>query len=189
MLRFLDGNPRFILVRIRETDPKKVLAQLELSWKEINPEIPFDYTFMNEQIDEFYEFEEKIGKIFIYFTIFAMLIAALGLYGLATYISEQRTKEIGIRKAMGSSVSKISYILSKDFAKPVLLANLFAWPLAWFTMKQWLQNFEYQTDMSLNIVWIFLLAGFLALVLALITVNIQTIRAASSNPVDALRYE
>ncbi|HEC43219.1 MAG TPA: FtsX-like permease family protein [Bacteroides sp.] len=189
MLRFLDGNPRFILVRIRETDPKKVLAQLELSWKEINPEIPFDYTFIDEQIDEFYEFEEKIGKIFIYFTLFAMLIAALGLYGLATYISEQRTKEIGIRKAMGSSVSKISYILSKDFAKPVLLANLFAWPLAWFTMKQWLQNFEYQTDMSLNIVWIFLLAGFLALVLALITVNIQTIRAASSNPVDALRYE
>ncbi|MFC2111675.1 FtsX-like permease family protein [Bacteroidota bacterium] len=189
MLRFLSEEPGFILLRIRETDPKTVLDQLELTWKDINPEIPFDYIFLEEHIGRFHEPEEKIGKIFVYFTLFAMFIAVLGLYGLATYIAEQRTKEIGIRKAMGSSVGKISYILSKDFAKPVLLANLFAWPLAWFTMKHWLQNFEYQTDMSMKVAWIFLLAGFLALLLSLITVNIRAVRAASSNPVDALRYE
>jgi putative ABC transport system permease protein len=189
MLRFLRGNPRFILARIREDDPRTTLQELELAWKEINPEIPFDYSYMDETIDRFYEFEDKIGKIFIYFTLFAMFIAGLGLYGLASFISEQRTKEIGIRKAMGSSVGKISFILSRDFARPVLLSNLLAWPLAWFTMKRWLQNFEYQTDISWKIAWIFILAGFVALVLALITVNIQTIRAASSNPVNALRYE
>ncbi|MCK4748001.1 MAG: ABC transporter permease, partial [Bacteroidales bacterium] len=159
------------------------------AWKEINPEIPFSYDFLDERIEKFYEFEDKIGVLFIYFTCFAMFIAALGLYGLASFIAEQRTKEIGIRKAMGSSVGGISFILSKDFTKPVLLANLLAWPLAWFTMKQWLQNFEYQTEMSWRILWVFAAAGFLALVLALITVNFQTIRAASSNPVNALRYE
>ncbi len=189
MLRFLRSDPRFILARIRGEDPRTVLAELELAWKEINPEIPFDYIYLDESIEEFYQFEDKIGKIFIYFTLFALFIAALGLYGLASFISEQRTKEIGIRKAMGSTVSKISIILSKDFAKPVLLANLLAWPLAWFTMRQWLQNFEYQTDMSWRIAWVFALAGFAALLLALITVNIQTIRAATSNPIDSLRYE
>ena len=189
MLRFLNGSPRFILTRIRGEDTGNVLHELELVWKEINPEIPFDYVFMDEQIEKFYEFEDKIGKIFIYFSLFAMFIAALGLYGLASFITEQRTKEIGIRKAMGSSVARISFILSRDFARPVLLANLLAWPLAWFTMNNWLQNFEYQCDMSWNIAWVFAVAGLSTLILALVTVNIQTIRAASSNPVNALRYE
>jgi len=189
LLQFLRDDPRFILIRIRDKDPRSVLNELELAWKDIYPEIPFEYEYLDSRIEEFYEFEDKIGKIFIYFTLFAMFIAALGLYGLATYISEQRTKEIGIRKAMGSTVRHVSFLLSKDFAKPVLLANLFAWPLAWFTMKEWLQNFEYQTEISLEIWWIFAVAGFLALLLSLITVNIKTIRAASSNPVDALRYE
>ncbi len=189
MLRYLRGDPAFILVRIRGEDPRSVLQELELAWREINPEIPFEYIYLDERIDEFYEFEDKIGKIFIYFTLFAMFIASLGLYGLASFVTEQRTKEIGIRKAMGSSVSKIAVLLSKDFARPVLFANLLAWPLAWFTMKHWLQNFEYQTDMSWKIIWVFAAAGFLALLLSLITVNIKTIQAASSNPVDALRYE
>jgi putative ABC transport system permease protein len=189
ILRYLDGEPRFILARIRGEDQGTVLAELELAWKEINPELPFDFIFLDDKIGELYEFENKTGKIFMYFTLFAMLIAALGLHGLASFIAEQRTKEIGIRKAMGSSVGGISFILSKDFARPVLLSNLLAWPLAWFTMKQWLQNFEYQTDMSWRIVWIFAMAGIAALILALITVNIQTVRTAASNPVNALRYE
>ncbi len=189
MLQFLRDDPRFILVRIRDNDPRSVLNELELAWKDINPEIPFEFEYLNNRIEEFYEFEDKIGKIFIYFTLFAIFIAALGLYGLATYISEQRTKEIGIRKAMGSTIVGVSFLLSKDFAKPVLLANLFAWPLAWFTMKEWLRNFEYQLDLSWNIFWVFGLSGLAALILSLITVNIRTIRAASSNPVDSLRYE
>ncbi len=189
LLQFLRDDPRFIMIRIRENDPRSVLNELELAWKDINPEIPFEFEYLNERIAQFYEFEDKIGKIFIYFTLFAMFIAAIGLFGLATFISEQRTKEIGIRKAMGSSVSMISFLLSRDFAKPVLLANLLAWPLAWFTMKAWLQNFEYQVDMSWSMLWVFGIAGMAALVLSLITVNIRTIRAASSNPVNALRYE
>jgi putative ABC transport system permease protein len=189
MLRFLRGDPNFILLRIRNEDPAGVLKELEPTWKEINPEIPFDYVYLDERINRFYDFEDKIGRIFLYFTLFAMFIAALGLYGLASYVSDQRTKEIGIRKVMGSSVSGISVLLSRDFARPVLLANLLAWPLAWFTMKHWLQNFEYQTDMSWKILWVFAAAGIAALLLSLITVNIQTIRAASSNPVNSLRYE
>ena len=189
LLRFLRNNPRFILVRIRHQDPAGVMKSLEHTWNGINPEIPFDYVYLNDRIDRFYEFEDKIGKIFVYFTLFAIFIAALGLYGLASFIAEQRTKEIGIRRAMGSSIRGISLLLSRDFARPVMLANLLAWPLAWFTMKHWLQNFEYRTDMSWNSLWIFAAAGIAALFIALITVNIQTIRAASSNPVDSLRYE
>jgi putative ABC transport system permease protein len=162
------------------------LIALEDAWDEINPDIPFDYQFLNERIDQFYANEKKMSNIFLYFTVFALFIAALGLYGLATFISEQRTKEIGIRKAMGSSISKISYILSRDFAKPVLLANLFAWPTAWFAINKWLQNFSFRTDLEL---WIFPAAALITLLLALITVNIQTIRAASANPVNSLRYE
>jgi putative ABC transport system permease protein len=189
LLRFLRDDPNFILVRIDHTDPAMVMDALERAWNTINPEFPFDYVYLNDRIDRFYEFEDKIGKIFTYFTLFAIFIAALGLYGLASFISEQRTKEIGIRRSMGSSIAGISILLSRDFARPVLLANLLAWPLAWFTMEHWLQNFQYRTDMSWRIIWVFAAAGLAALVVSLITVNIQTIRAASANPADSLRYE
>jgi putative ABC transport system permease protein len=162
------------------------LKALEAAWEETNPDIPFDYIFLNERIAQFYASEKKMGNIFVYFTAFALFIAALGLYGLATFISEQRTKEIGIRKAMGSSITKIAYILSRDFAKPVMLANLVAWPVAWFAMNKWLQNFSFRTDLAL---WVFPAAALVTLLLALITVNIRTIRAASANPVNSLRYE
>ena len=166
--------------------PSVTLLALEEAWESINPEIPLNYEFLDERIAGFYEYEQKMGKIFIYFTLFALLIAALGLYGLASFISEQRTKEIGIRRAMGSTIGKIAYILSRDFAKPVLLANIVAWPLAWFTMNKWLQDFTYRADLAL---WIFPAAALITLLLALITVNLKTIRAASANPVNSLRYE
>jgi putative ABC transport system permease protein len=186
MLRFLGGQPRYLIVRLLSDSTPLTLLALENAWEEINPDLPFDYQFLNERIDQFYTYEKKMGNIFIYFTAFALFIAALGLYGLATFISEQRTKEIGIRKVMGSSIAKISYILSRDFAKPVLLANLVAWPLAWHAMNKWLQNFSFRTEPAL---WVFPAAALLTLLLALITVNIQTIRAASANPVNSLRYE
>ena len=186
MLRFLGGQPNYLIIKLlSDTTPLTLLA-LENAWGEINPDIPFDYQYLDERIDQFYTYEKKMGNIFVYFTVFALFIAALGLYGLATFISEQRTKEIGIRKAMGSSIAKISYILSRDFAKPVLLANLVAWPAAWFSINKWLQNFSFRTDLEL---WIFPAAAFITMLLALITVNIQTIRAASANPVNSLRYE
>ena len=186
MLRFLSGQPRYLIIKLLSDSSPLTLIALKNAWDEINPDIPFDYQFLNERIDQFYANEKKMSYIFLYFTVFALFIAALGLYGLATFISEQRTKEIGIRKAMGSSISKISYILSRDFAKPVLLANLFAWPTAWFAINKWLQNFSFRTDLEL---WIFPAAALITLLLALITVNIQTIRAASANPVNSLRYE
>ncbi|KPL25915.1 MAG: hypothetical protein AMS23_04040 [Bacteroides sp. SM1_62] len=186
MIRFLRGQPNYLIIKLLSDSTPLTLLKLENAWEEINPEIPFDYHFLNERIDQFYANEKKMGNIFVYFTIFALFIAALGLYGLASFIAEQRTKEIGIRKAMGSSISKIAYILSRDFAKPVLLANLVAWPLAWFAMNKWLQNFTFRTDLAL---WIFPAAALVTLLLSLITVNIQTIRAASANPIYALRYE
>ena len=186
MLRFLSGQPRYLIIKLLSDSTPLTLLALENAWDEINPDIPFDYQFLNERIAQYYANEKKMSNIFLYFTVFALFIAALGLYGLATFISEQRTKEIGIRKAMGSSISKISYILSRDFAKPVLLANLFAWPAAWFAINKWLQNFSFRTDLEL---WIFPAAALITLLLALITVNIQTIRAASANPVNSLRYE
>jgi putative ABC transport system permease protein len=186
MIRYLGGKANYLLVRLISDSTPATLRALEKAWDRINPSIPFDYRFLNERIDRFYTAEKKVGRIIMYFTIFAFFIAALGLYGLATFISEQRTKEIGIRKAMGSSISRISYILSRDFAKPVLLANLIAWPVAWYSMDRWLQHFSYRTDLAL---WIFPAAAIVTLLLALITVNMRTIRAASANPVHALRYE
>jgi putative ABC transport system permease protein len=186
MLRFLSGQPRYLIIKLLSDFTPLTLLELENAWDEINPDIPFDYQFLNERIAQYYAYEKKMGNIFVYFTVFALFIAALGLYGLATFISEQRTKEIGIRKAMGSSISKISYILSRDFAKPVLLSNLVAWPAAWFAINKWLQNFSFRTDLEL---WIFPAAALITVILALITVNIQTIRAASANPVNSLRYE
>jgi len=186
MLRFLGGPPNYLIIKLLSDSTPLTLLALENAWEEINPDIPFDYQYLNERIAQYYEYEKKMGSIFIYFTAFALFIAALGLYGLATFIAEQRTKEIGIRKAMGSSISKISYILSRDFARPVLLANLVAWPAAWFAINKWLQNFSFRTDLAL---WIFPAAALITLLLALITVNIQTVRAASANPVNSLRYE
>lgn len=186
MLRFLGGQPNYLIIKLISDYTPLTLHALENAWEKINPDFPFNYEFLDERIAKFYAYEKKMGNIFVYFTAFALFIAALGLYGLATFISEQRTKEIGIRKAMGSSISKISYILSRDFAKPVLLANLVAWPIAWFAINKWLQNFSFRTDLAL---WIFPAAALLTLLLALITVNIQTIRAASANPVNSLRYE
>lgn len=186
MIQYLRELPGYLLVKTRTMDTRDVLPELEAAWEEVNPDMPFDYQYLDSRIAQFYEYEKKMGEIMVYFTIFALFIAVLGLYGLASYMAEQRTKEIGIRKAMGSSTWLISFILSRDFARPVLLANLVAWPMAWLIMGRWLQEFSYQTEIRY---WIFIVSGLLALLIAVVTVNIQTIRASSFNPVDALRYE
>jgi putative ABC transport system permease protein len=124
--------------------------------------------------------------LFSYFSGLAIFIACLGLLGLASFSAEQRTKEIGIRKVLGASVASVLALISKDFLKLVMVANLIAWPLAWYAMNRWLQNFAYRVDMSW---WVFALAGGLALAIALVTVSTQAIRAALANPVNSLRYE
>jgi len=175
-----------ISVKITSQNLSAVVASFEKAWRQLFPDAPFDYYFIDESFDRQYRADERLSKIFTAFSSFAIFIACLGLFGLAAYSAEQRTKEIGIRKVLGATVPGIVGLLSKDFVKLVLLANFIAWPVAWFAMNKWLQNFAYRIDIGW---WVFALAGGIALIIALLTVSAQAIRAALANPVEALRYE
>ena len=175
-----------ISVKISPEGLPKTLAALEKRWAMLAGERPFEYRFLDEQFDALYRFEEQTGQIFGVFAILAALIACLGLFGLASFTAEQRTKEIGIRKVLGASVSSILILLSRDFLKLVVLAFVVAIPLAYFGMRQWLQNFAYRTDMGVGL---FILVGGLAVLIALATVSYQSLKAALADPVDAIRYE
>ena len=150
------------------------------------PNEPFTYSFLNEEFDSMYRSEQRSGKIFISFAVLAILIACLGLFGLAAYAAEQRTKEIGIRKVLGATVSNIVSMLSKDFLKLVLIASLIAFPVAWWFMNRWLRDFAYRIHIKW---WVFVLASVLAVFIAIITVSFQAIKAALTNPVKNLRTE
>jgi len=142
--------------------------------------------FIDDNFAQLYEQHERTLEIFGYITLFAIFIAGLGLFGLTLYVTAQKTKEIGIRKILGASVFNIVKLLSKSFINLVLLAFLIAGPIAWYIMNKWLQNFAYRIDLT---IWIFLSAGLAALVIALLTVSWQAVRAAAANPVTALRHE
>ena len=150
------------------------------------PAQPFNYTFMDADFDKIYTAEQRTGKLFITFAVFAILIGCLGLFGLVTYAAEQRIKEIGVRKVLGASVRGIVTMLSKDFARLILIASLIAFPIAWWAMHKWLQSFAYRITISW---WVFIAAGISALVIALLTVSFRAIRAALANPVKSLRTE
>jgi putative ABC transport system permease protein len=141
---------------------------------------------MDEEYEKVYRNEERMGKIFNYFALLAIFISCLGLFGLASFATEQRTKEIGIRKVLGSSVGRIVLLLSKDFARWVLAANLVAWPIAYYVMTKWLEGFAYKASFG---IWIFVLSGGIAMTVALVTVSYQAIKTAVTNPVNALKYE
>ena len=173
-------------VRFRTSDISGLVREVESKFHAAKLGLPFSYTFMDDDFDKLYHAEQQTGRVFITFAIFAILIACLGLFGLVTYAAEQRTKEIGIRKVLGASVGNIVGLISKDFTILVGIAALIAFPVAWWTMYQWLGTFAYRTEISW---WIFLLAGAVAFVIALLTVSIQTIRAALANPVKSLRSE
>ncbi|MGV3589489.1 MAG: ABC transporter permease [Adhaeribacter sp.] len=175
-----------ISVKLQGNNIPEGLAHLEKTWKKFLPENPFDYNFLDESFGQLYEAEQKQGLLFTIFAGIAILIACLGLFGLASFATEQRTKEIGIRKVLGASVSGIVTMLSKDFLKLVLLANIIAWPLAWYGMHRWLQDFAYRTNISW---WIFGVATVLALIVALLTVSFHAAKAAVANPVKALKTE
>ena len=150
------------------------------------PGMPFSYQFLDESFDNMYRAEQRIGKVAMSFAILAVFIACLGLFGLATFMAEQRTKEIGVRKVLGATVPNIVTMLSKDFVRLVLLASVIAFPVAWYAMNRWLQDFAYRIDIGW---WIFILAGLIAIIIAIITVSFQAIRAALTNPVNSLRTE
>lgn len=163
-----------------------MLARVENKWKALSPHHRFAYSFMDEDFDAIYRTEQRMGQLFVSFTSLAIIIACLGLFGLAAYAAEQRTKEIGIRKVLGASVSIIVGMLSKDFLKLVCIAILIASPIAWILMQKWLQDFAYRVNIHW---WILAIAGVTAILIAFITISFQSIKAASANPVKSLRSE
>jgi len=179
-------NLNIITLNISTSDLKEVLVFAEKTWNKLFPGRPFEYSFLDEDFNRLYITEEVRSRIFGVFTLLGLFVACLGLLGLASFAAEQRTKEIGIRKVLGASVSGIILMLSKEFTKWVVIANAVAFPVVYFVMSQWLQNFAYRTSISL---WIFILSALSTLILALITVFFQAIKAATANPVDSLRYE
>ncbi len=173
-------------IKISSEDIPETIAFLEDTWKKFSPEYPFEYSFLDEEVDRMYRTEQRLGRSFFYFTVIAIFIASLGLFGLISYSAERRTKEIGIRKVLGAQISNITWLLSKEFLFLVCIANIIAWPVAYYFMNKWLQNFAYRINIGLGI---FLASGMIALIIALLTVSYQSIKAATANPVDSLRYE
>jgi putative ABC transport system permease protein len=182
----LTGTSSYMCIRVKPDNIPATLGFIQGKVREFVPSDPFEYRFLDDDFDALYRTEQVTGKLTIYVTILAIFVSCLGLTGLAMFTAERRTREIGIRKVLGSSVSAIVLLLSREFARWVLLANLIAWPLAYLVMKRWLENFAY----SINLSWqVFLFSGLVALAIALITVIFQSARAALANPVDSLRQE
>jgi len=189
VIHFASGNTyagRFITVRISPGNPDDVVSFLEGEWKKYAGNGSFSYTFMDQNLQRLYSADQKTGKIASLFSIIAIFVACLGLLGLAAFVTERRIKEIGIRKVLGASVPEVVTLLSAQFAKWVLIANVIAWPLAYYFMNNWLKNFAYRIEIG---IWIFLVSGAMALVIALLTVSAHAIKAATANPVESLRYE
>jgi putative ABC transport system permease protein len=186
-LSFVLGNNSWVSIyRFNTSDVSKLVSTIESKYKDMAPGMPFNYHFLDDSFDNMYRQEQRVGKVALTFSFLAIIIACLGLFGLATYIAEQRTKEIGIRTVLGATVTNIVGMLSKDFIKLVLISFAFATPIAWWFMNKWLQDFASRIDLSW---WIFALTGITALLIALVTLSFQAIRAAISNPVKSLRTE
>jgi putative ABC transport system permease protein len=179
-------NTSFVSVRLKPGDYSKAVNKIQAIWKTFMPDNPFEYSFLDQQYDALYKTDQTIGKVFTVFTFLSITVACLGLLGLAMYTAERRTKEIGIRKVLGASVQNVVGMLSKDFLKLVLIASFIAFPVAWFAMNNWLQDFAYKTDISW---WVFALATGIVTAIALITISFQSIKAAMGNPVESLRSE
>jgi len=175
-----------ISIRIGPQNIPQTMAFLKDIWAELRPNYPFSYYFIDENFDQLYRSEENLQRIFSYFAFLSVLIGCLGLFGLASYSAERRTKEIGIRKVLGASTTGITFLLSKEFTKWVLLANVIAWPAAYLIMSRWLQNFAYRSGIGLGT---FLLAGGIAWVIAFLTVSYQAVKASIADPIAALKYE
>jgi putative ABC transport system permease protein len=173
-------------IKINPDNVGEALSSIEQKWKEFNPKEPMSYYFLDTKLEEMYGNEKTSGQIFSIFSLLAIIIACIGLFGLSAFMAELRTKEIGIRKVLGSTASKIVVLLSKDFAKLVTLSFVIATPIAYYAMTRWLQNFAFRSPVH---VWIFLLAGAAAVLIAQLTISFQALKAANTDPADALRFE
>jgi len=176
----------YIFIKVSTDNYTELVENIGVVWSDFVSLFPYEYHFMDEDFDQLYKNEETMGDLFQIFTTLAVFISCLGLFGLATFVVERRTKEIGIRKVLGASSNGLIILLLKDFTKWVILANIIAWPIAWFAMNKWLQNYAYKTEVTAIP---FITAGLAALVIAVFTVLFRTYKAASSNPVKALKYE
>jgi len=186
LILFMGNNEGGLSIRANAANIPALLNQIKSKWTAFSPNQEFNYTFMNQDFDAVYRTEQRTGTIFVSFTTLAIVIACLGLFGLAAYAAEQRTKEIGIRKVLGASMSTIVQMLSKDFIKLVLIAIIIASPLAWWAMNKWLQDFAYRIHIQW---WVLAIAGSGAILIAFITISFQSIKAALTNPVKSLRSE
>lgn len=175
-----------VVIRIEAGKTPETLASVEQVCKKLNPNVPFTYSFTDQEYARQYQSEQIVGRLAGYFAFLAIFISCLGLFGLAAFTAEQRTKEIGVRKVLGASVSGIIGLLSRDFLKLVIMAIVLASPVAWYVMKQWLQGFAYQIDIEW---WMFALAGMISVLIAVFTISFQSVRAAMMNPVRSLRSE
>jgi len=173
-------------IKIRNSEQAETLKRISNTWKTIDPGRPFDYFFLDETYDSQYRAEKELSRILTSFSVFAVFVACLGLFGMASFATERRRREIGIRKVLGASVPDVLVLLTKDFVKLVILANLIAWPLAYLGMKNWLQNFAYRTQIEISV---FFMTGFISILIAVFTVTYQSLRAALTDPAQAIKYE
>ncbi|MDO1451045.1 ABC transporter permease [Rhodocytophaga aerolata] len=186
---FITQEPQwfeYAVINAKTGNWQNLLQEVEQSWQKYNASLPFEYVFLKDEVQTQYEADRRLSKTIGYLTAIAIFISCLGLYGLAAFTAEQRTKEIGVRKVLGASVTSITTMLSTDFLKLVLLGNLIAWPLAYYGMNKWLENFAYSIDLNVRI---FVIAGLAAVSVALFTVSFQSIKAALANPIRSLRNE
>jgi putative ABC transport system permease protein len=182
----LGSSTGLVSFKINAASAKTLVSQIASKWKAMAPGMPFSYRFMSDSFDDMYRSEQRAGTLALVFAVLAIVIACLGLFGLATYMAEQRNKEIGIRKVLGASVTNVVTMLSKEFVLLVIIASILAFPLAWWAMNKWLEDFAYRINIS---IWAFVGAGVAALLIALLTVSFQAIKAAIANPVKSLRTE
>ncbi len=182
----LERSPNLISFKVNAARIPFILNEAESKWKKMAPEMPFSYKFLDDSFNEVYKNEKQTGIIALLFSSIAIFIACLGLFGLATFLIEQKTKEIGIRKVLGASMPSIFFMLSKEFLKWIVIANIVALPVAYYFMNKWLQDFAYRININ---IWVFVFAGGITIIIALVTISFKTLKAAGSNPVKSLRYE
>ena len=175
-----------IYIKTTGKDAAKAIAAASNVWKKYTPDFPFEYSFLDENFSKLYQSDQRTGSLFSVFAAVAIAISCLGLFGLATYTAQVKTKEIGIRKVLGASIANITSLLAKEFIQLILIAFLIASPIAWLAMNKWLQDFVYRINISW---WIFFAGGILSILIALLTVSFQAIKAALANPVKSLRTE